>query len=82
MSHTPGPWRADTKDTMEIYGGSPEMAIAELWLRGDRETEVANATLIACAPDMLEFIKNCGEMSAIDFDMQRKILIAKAEGKT
>jgi hypothetical protein len=33
------------------------MAIAELWRRLDRHTEMANAKLIAAAPDLLESLQ-------------------------
>jgi hypothetical protein len=53
--HTPGPWHIvedRTPTSLEVFAG--KMAIAELWRRLDRHTEMANAKLMAAAPEMLE----------------------------
>lgn len=63
--HTPGPWRVEIDD-------SPDAAWAWQWptivsdeyevvgtegMYGDLETDMANARLIAAAPDLLEALK-------------------------
>ena len=63
--HTPGPWRVEIDD-------SPDAAWAWQWptivsdeyevvgtegIYGDLETDMANARLIAAAPDLLEALK-------------------------
>lgn len=52
--HTPGPWRIvqdRVPASLEVYAG--KTAIAECWRRADVETEIANARLIAAAPELL-----------------------------
>ena len=56
--HTPGPWRVvedRVPSSLEVYAG--KTAIAECWRRADVETEIANARLIAAAPDLLEALE-------------------------
>lgn len=51
--HTPGPWRVvedRVPSSLEVYAG--KTAIAECWRRADVETEIANARLIASAPEL------------------------------
>jgi len=50
---TPGPWVARIGNGIEVCG-SDAVAIAEIWLRGNRELETANAHLIAAAPELYE----------------------------
>lgn len=52
--HTPGPWHiaAADKDFRIRSHGEPGKPIASLWLNGD--DVVANARLIAAAPDLRE----------------------------
>ena len=53
--HTPGPWRVvenRVPASLEIY--ARETAIVECWRRADVQTEMANARLIAAAPDLLD----------------------------
>lgn len=58
--HTPGPWHVVegklTKSALEVHANS--RAICELWRRGNAKTELANARLIAAAPEMLEALCN------------------------
>ena len=52
--HTPGPWRVvedRVPASLEVYAG--KTAIAECWRRADALTELANARLIAAAPELL-----------------------------
>jgi len=50
---TPGPWIARIGNGIEVCGPDA-VAIAEIWVRGNKELETANAHLIAVAPDMYE----------------------------
>lgn len=49
------PWHVvegRTYGSIEVLSG--ETAIAEMWRRGDKSTELANAKLMAAAPDLLK----------------------------
>ena len=53
--HTPGPWRVvkdPTNLSLQVYGQT--LALFECWRRSDEQTELANARLIAAAPELLE----------------------------
>lgn len=56
--HTPGPWHVVegklTKSALEVHANS--RAICELWRRGNAKTELANARLMAAAPDLLRVL--------------------------
>lgn len=58
MKHTPGPWRV-VKDpsnlSLQVYGQT--LALFECWRRSDEQTEIANARLVAAAPELLETLK-------------------------
>jgi len=69
--HTPGPWHVVEgklcKSALEVHANS--RAICELWRRGREKTELANAYLIAAAPDMLKALKSClSMMRSGDYD--------------
>ena len=56
--HTPGPWRVvedRVPASLEVYSG--KTAIAECWRRAETETELANARLIAAAPELLDALQ-------------------------
>ena len=56
--HTPGPWRVvqdPTNLSLQVYGQT--LALFECWRRSDEQTELANARLIAAAPDLLEALE-------------------------
>lgn len=61
--HTPGPWKIDENEDLPlavIEGTEEGTGIAEI---GPRTPElIANAHLIAAAPDMLEALKRCGKV--------------------
>lgn len=62
---TPGPWKIvedRVPSSLEVYGGT--IAICECWRRANAETEMANAHLIAAAPDMFEELKSAAEIFA------------------
>ena len=81
--HTPGPWEADGEGY--IFGPGTSMIAETRGWGDDSINEVANARLIAAAPDLLEACKlalNAFEKNhCIDWnDLSRAI--AKAEGGT
>ena len=87
--HTPGPWThlgwGDIHGH-EANGGGVD--IAAVYLREEDEKWLANARLIAAAPDLLEALKACDEamayMSEYDIPLtlpdQVKAAISKATG--
>ena len=87
-SFTPGPWyvvEGRTHGSIEVFGG--DTAIAEIWRRGDAETEKANAQLIAAAPELLAALRGLrdaflGTSVEVQADAMRaaRAAIAKAGG--
>ena len=86
MKHTPGPWRVETERAYIQITPTDNVAICELWRRGNPELEMANARLIAAAPDLLEALEM---LAAVDFGadgsvergaLLARIAIAKATG--
>lgn len=93
--HTPGPWRyvTETDFNGEFFGcgvatseGGPEF----IWFDDciDDETDIANARLIAAAPDMLRTLKSADfafELAGYAPDSiareSIRAVIAKAEGR-
>lgn len=83
--HTPGPW-ASNKYTTSV--SVPLKAIdcerigfSIVFVNGHREKEaVANARLIAAAPDLLEALKEIADTDPVDaaLDPQRAVRIARA----
>lgn len=68
MTHTPGPWRAAVEDDDDQRAGEFELACLEHpiwgigiyapgWYSDDHAEHVANAHLIAAAPDLLAAAK-------------------------
>lgn len=56
--HTHGPWRVvqdPTNLSLQVYGQT--LALFECWRRSDEQTELANARLVAAAPDLLEALE-------------------------
>lgn len=85
---TPGPWRAylDSLTVHSIDLGmtyNPTNMICTISGLGDMEMEVANARLIAAAPDMLNALKTTLTCPALDDDVRSLIagVIARAEGR-
>jgi hypothetical protein len=56
MTHTPGPWVARKDGTVQPYPGTGSIAACSL--RGDHQTMIANARLIAEAPAMLAALRD------------------------
>jgi hypothetical protein len=105
MTHTPGPWeagRADMKSEVNSYFGKWVYA-GERFIAATTSQDIeswdevmANANLIAAAPEMLETLKTVMDTECFDLhclsganrldqlcSMHKKVLdaIAKAEGK-
>jgi len=59
QKHTPGPWTHGCEDVPksgDIYAEDGSL-IAEVFVNGDPESLIANARLIAAAPDLLEALQ-------------------------
>jgi hypothetical protein len=91
MSHTPGPWaiEKDSKDIVKVraYATVATCTTAGLW--DSKRTQVispeecmANARLIAAAPELLEVLEEYHKLSASDgwYADKVKAAIAKAKG--
>lgn len=96
-NHTPGPWRVlSTRETrvggprITAEGSTPfrSVAIADVW--GNEDETLANARLIAAAPELLEAIKLCVATLDGNFGPNHRnapaidaavAVIAKAEGR-
>lgn len=108
MGHTPGPWTVAIGEECCFHQGNrvaivklepgeepTEPTIAEVWPGPSLEQDIADATLIAAAPEMLEALKvllanrELGEYESQKQGLPRMIeandlarqAIAKAEGK-
>jgi hypothetical protein len=93
-THTPGPWqiqfwndsaRPSRRDTPVITTGKDAIGeLFNLWDEDgeDREAErLANARLIAAAPEMLEALQSLTHPMASDEDLQNALaVIAKVKG--
>lgn len=85
--HTPGPWHIlgdfDADVSVEIAESS-DIAIAEISPIGEEWSaeEIANAHLIAAAPELLAALKRCSPLlEPHTAALQAKAAIAKAEGR-
>ncbi|MFJ3486620.1 hypothetical protein ACIPL1_24925 [Pseudomonas sp. NPDC090202] len=57
QTHTPGPWRAAPSG--QIVGGPTKVRqICKIWNTRDREQDLANASLLAAAPDLLTALQD------------------------
>lgn len=96
--HTPGPWRVEPVEDQEVLILTQEHGrIAECFWIGDSQgprldATLANARLIAAAPELLEALRYCvGRLQdietlesaplALKYLADARALIAKAEGK-
>lgn len=52
--HTPGPWSVDVHDRLGRYTVRPKGAADAVW---STDEVLANGRLIACAPELLEALK-------------------------
>lgn len=88
--HTPGPWNKNTSDIGRIMITRPipdwpegfHDKIADCILERDLEQNVANANLIAAAPDLLAALKVAWEEADMPVHVraQVSVAIAKAGG--
>lgn len=89
MKNTPGPWKADYAGgygRRGVFG--PNGLIITTWAENDKHIEeaIANAHLIAAAPDLLLVAKRVIAEHDADWDMPQELLemsrqaIAKVEG--
>lgn len=53
MAHTPGPWAVDEIRSVQAITWCGEVCIADVGGNADEEEQLANARLIAAAPDLL-----------------------------
>ena len=88
MPHTPGPWTIHETDrsTLIIKDYTPHAhvgVIAKITWRMVHPASVANARLIAAAPDLLEALKEIVAISDRKHNAwdRAKAAIAKAEGR-
>ena len=85
--HTPGPWHINdhAHDEEVVYIEADRYGVASIFTDTDKvdSTELANARLIAAAPELLEALKNIenddGHIPSTIWNMC-KAAIAKAEG--
>lgn len=97
--HTPGPWLVGDLSVSEIVGINREhicridgLPPDSSWLDGERR--IANAHLIAAAPELLDALKNalnvldgvaCGHLGTVQMESRAikiaRQAIAKAEGE-
>lgn len=83
--HTPVPWRVvqdPTNLSLQVYGQT--LALFECWRRSDEQTELANARLVAAAPDLLEALKEVfadhDAANRLSWNDRAAAAIAKATG--
>jgi len=94
MSHTPGPWHYRTvDDSIGSIDDESGEAVAQSLQRPSARTvtsiykankeRIANAKLIAAAPDLLNELKRILKEEPLDFESYIRVaeIIAKAEGK-
>jgi len=79
--HTPGPWSIDKEERWVIHepeGKSGTLVVPEIYL--DDDEAIANARLIASAPDLLEALECLLEMGHTKAGDLARAAIAKARG--
>lgn len=82
MSHTPGPWQLyEFRDTVVVSPGPRH----KLWEKSFWKTYIADARLIAAAPDLLEALEWARPLIAMTADEalydKTRAAIAKAKGE-
>jgi hypothetical protein len=81
MKHTPGPWRVETERAYIQITPTDNVAICELWRRGNPELEMANARLIAAAPELLELLMELQDIVFLTRNNELHTRIDKAIAK-
>jgi len=84
MSHTPGPWRTNYRMVTPVNAAQDGSAdVCHVY--GDEETEIANARLIASAPDLLaaceRWLAISGPQDAIEARFAIQEAVKKARGE-
>jgi hypothetical protein len=82
MKHTPGPWTVKSdRISIQVAAADDDVSICELWRRGNHELELANANLMAAAPDLLEALEDLVDEYGVAVSTEKvKAAIAKARG--
>jgi hypothetical protein len=91
QKHTPGPWHVGFKPGPIVYGLQGEQVANLFEPLIDAEENKANARLIACAPELLEALKEMAEQFShycehtedakeIETLIKARAAISKAEG--
>jgi len=84
--HTPGPWKVDSGEALKVRNNSGSIAtIMQTHLTGRRSNDetMANARLIAAAPDMLEALSIArAEIVALERDMETLLRGDFVKGRT
>ncbi len=90
MSHTPGPWKTGPINYADVYAADGEL-VALVPKRFDENEEIfpetlANARLIAAAPDILralKYVRNYAHVADLSEETMQSMdaAIAKAEGR-
>lgn len=86
-NHTPGPWSVyDTEPDADygmcgVYANSSDIARCSVDVDRCKAEVLANANLIAAAPDMLAVLKKIEHTHLDDLVFEIRAVIAKAEGK-
>lgn len=98
MNHTPGPWELQGQWQLKTHTGewveaecieAPKWGIIGAWIDSSSDERVANARLIAAAPELLAALKQCTGVLrtwCVTKDEEQVInnaeaLVAKAEGR-
>jgi hypothetical protein len=87
MTHTPGPWVAKfygAGDSYRITYNEKGNWLADVWIDGDKAKAVADAVLIAAAPDLLGALDWLAESDEVESPEALAVIrdaIAKAKGK-
>jgi hypothetical protein len=86
MKHTPGPWKIEAERAYIQIMPTDNVAICELGRRGNPALDLANANLIAAAPELLEALEDAervlewGEPEPKPILERVRRVIAKARG--
>jgi hypothetical protein len=88
MNHTPGPWKAIPRELRHSVVDPDGNLVADLKWRGNdkKDQHLADALLIAAAPELLKALENIMSVSCGDIDCIRveckaaRAAIAKATG--